>query len=114
MAVAMSALGESSSDASREARGSDGHHDLSHDYPRGTRPGREAGNAQIWKNLSTPCGEVQGYPAGMHITRADDAYRSAFVIAATRSFEPDPQREMDLIACVNGTSSACTRSRLRM
>ncbi len=34
---------------------------------------------------------------------ATPAHRSAFVIAATRSFEPDPQRETDLIACVNGT-----------
>src|SRR4029434_2749633 len=42
------------------------------------------------------------------------AQPAAFVIAATRSFEPEPQREMELIACVKGTSSACTRSRTRM
>ena len=42
------------------------------------------------------------------------AHRSAFVIAATSSFEPDPQRETVLIAWVNGTSSGWTRSPLRM
>jgi len=31
-------------------------------------------------------------------------------MAATRSFEPDPHREMDLIACVKGMSKGCTRS----
>jgi hypothetical protein len=95
------------------ARGSGGNHDLSHDCPPGLAQAG-GGNAHIWKKLSTPCREVQAYPAGMQITMADDGYCSAFVIAATRSFEPDPQREMDPIACVNGTSSACTRSRLRM
>ena len=55
---------------------------------------------------------------------ADESYRqtmldadithAGFAIAATSSFVPDPQREMELIACVNGTSSGCTRSRPRM
>jgi hypothetical protein len=36
------------------------------------------------------------------------------VIAATRSFEPDPHWEIDLSACVKGTFRGCTRSRLRI
>ena len=39
---------------------------------------------------------------------------SPFRIAATRSFDPEPQREMDLMAWVNGMSRTCTRSRRRM
>jgi hypothetical protein len=35
-------------------------------------------------------------------------------IAATRSFEPDPHRETDLSASVNGTSRGCTRSGVRI
>src|SRR5687767_13868329 len=34
-------------------------------------------------------------------------------IAATRSLDPEPHWEMVLIACVNGTSRTCTRSRSR-
>jgi hypothetical protein len=37
-----------------------------------------------------------------------------FFIAATSSFEPKPQRESDLIACVKGTSTGCTRSGVSM
>src|SRR5262245_52533686 len=35
-------------------------------------------------------------------------------MAATRSFDPAPHREIDLIAWVKGTSRGCTRSRLRI
>jgi hypothetical protein len=35
-------------------------------------------------------------------------------IAATGSFDPAPHRETDWIALVNGMSTRCTRSRLRM
>jgi hypothetical protein len=37
-----------------------------------------------------------------------------FLIAATISPEPDPHREMDLMAWLNGMSTRCTRSRLRI
>jgi hypothetical protein len=33
-------------------------------------------------------------------------------ITATSSFEPDPQRETDLMACVKETFKRCTHSRL--
>ena len=35
-------------------------------------------------------------------------------IAATKSFDPEPQREIVLSACVNGTFNGCTRSRLKI
>ena len=35
-------------------------------------------------------------------------------IAATSSLEPDPQRVITLIACVNGTSTGCTRAAVRI
>ena len=34
------------------------------------------------------------------------------LIVASSSPHPDPQREIGLMACVNGTSSGCTRSGL--
>jgi hypothetical protein len=35
-------------------------------------------------------------------------------IAATSSLEPDPQRVITLTACVNGTSTGCTRAAVRI
>jgi hypothetical protein len=39
---------------------------------------------------------------------------SSFLIAATMFFDPDPHREIDLIAWEKGMSTRCTRSGLRM
>ena len=41
-------------------------------------------------------------------------FQISVFIAATSSFEPDPHREIDLIACVKGTSKGCTRSGVRI
>jgi hypothetical protein len=38
----------------------------------------------------------------------------SFFMAARRSFDPDPHREMVFIACVKETSNGCTRSDVRM
>jgi hypothetical protein len=55
--------------------------------------------------------EIGGEGADPHAVRVEDG---AFLIAATISPDPDPHREMDLIAWVNGMSTRCTRSRLRI
>ena len=55
------------------------------------------------------------FPGGATRTSGEErqaAFRS--FMAATSSFEPEPQRARDRIACVKGTSTGCTRSGVRI
>ena len=82
-------------------------------WARGTQ--RATSDIDIAIESSKPRGPIDA-PRDPHAVgpalRLDEG--SCFLIAATRSFDPDPHREMDLMASVNGMSTRCTRSRLRM
>jgi hypothetical protein len=59
---------------------------------------------------------VVPHPSALNVAHPFRSHHAAFwsFIAATSSFEPEPQRESALIACVKGTSTGCTRSGVRI
>ena len=81
----------------------------------GNQPRPEIRRKEISSHCCNPSGKILFRPPLSNPRLIHYRFAPAFTsIAATRSLEPDPHREMALIACVKGIFSGCTRSEASM